>query len=48
MCMAKTLQWEYDGEIPITMWINTFNYFQTHWNTLKNTINILKYTINTL
>jgi hypothetical protein len=24
--MAKTLQWEWDGEIPITMSINTFKY----------------------
>jgi hypothetical protein len=33
--MAKKLQWEYDGEIPITMSINTSKYFQTHWNALK-------------
>jgi hypothetical protein len=36
MRMAKTLQWEYNGEIPITMSINTFKYFQTNWNILKN------------
>jgi hypothetical protein len=29
--ITKTLQWEYDGEIPITMSINTFKYFQMHW-----------------
>jgi hypothetical protein len=27
VCMAKILQWEYDGEIPITMSINTLKYF---------------------
>jgi hypothetical protein len=46
--MAKTLQWEYDDKIPITMSIDTIKYFQTHWNTLKHTINTLKHTINTL
>jgi hypothetical protein len=33
--MAKTFQWENDIEIPITMPINTFKYFQMHWNTLE-------------
>jgi hypothetical protein len=33
--MAKMLQWKYDGEIPIPMLINTFKYFQMHWNTLR-------------
>jgi hypothetical protein len=28
--MTKSLQCTYDGEIPITMSINTFKYFQTH------------------
>jgi hypothetical protein len=28
--MAKTLQREYDGEIAITMSINTFHYYQVH------------------
>jgi hypothetical protein len=33
--MAKTLQWECDGEIPITMLINTFKNIEIHWNSLK-------------
>jgi hypothetical protein len=39
--MAKMLQWECDGEISITTfvdnWITTFvdNCIQTHWNTPK-------------
>jgi hypothetical protein len=48
--MAKTLQWECDGEIPITMrmwwWNSNYNvekYIQTHWNTLKCTICALNY-----
>jgi hypothetical protein len=28
--MAKTLQWECGGEIPITMLINTFKYIETY------------------
>jgi hypothetical protein len=34
MCMAKTLQRECDGEIPITMSINTFKYIEIQWNRL--------------
>jgi hypothetical protein len=34
MCMAKTLQWECDGEIPITMSINTLKHIEIHWNIL--------------
>jgi hypothetical protein len=28
--MAETLQWEYDGEIPIIMSINTLKYIKTY------------------
>jgi hypothetical protein len=46
--MAKTLQWKYDGKIPITMLINTYRHIEIHWNTLKHIINTLKCIINTL
>jgi hypothetical protein len=39
--MVKTLQWECDGQIPITMSI--FKHIEIQWNTLKHTINALKY-----
>jgi hypothetical protein len=41
--MAKTLQWECDGEFNY----NVDKYIQTHWNTLKHTINALRYIIGT-
>jgi hypothetical protein len=34
VCMAKTLQWECDGKIPITLSINTFKHIEIHWNIL--------------
>jgi hypothetical protein len=33
--MAKIFEWECDGEIPITMLINTLKYTQILSNTLK-------------
>jgi hypothetical protein len=36
--MVKTLQWECDGKIPITMSINTFKHIQILSNTMKHTI----------
>jgi hypothetical protein len=39
--MAKILQWECDGKIPITILANTFKYIEINWNTSKYTINIL-------
>jgi hypothetical protein len=41
VCMAKTLQWECVGEIPITMSINTFKHIEIHWNILLMHWNIL-------
>jgi hypothetical protein len=32
--MAKMLEWECDGEIPITMSIDTFKHIEIHWNIL--------------
>ena len=34
VCMAKALKWECDGEISITMLINTFKHIEIHWNIL--------------
>jgi hypothetical protein len=44
--MAKMLQWESDGEIPITMLINQthsnkLKYIEIHWNILFMHWNIL-------
>jgi hypothetical protein len=42
--VAKTSQWECDGEISITMLINTFKHIEIHH---KYTINTFKYTMHT-
>ena len=36
MCMTKNFKWECDGEIPISILINTFKYVETHLITLKS------------
>jgi hypothetical protein len=47
MCMAKMLQWEYNGEIPIIMSINTFGYIYIYYYYISIYSNILWIYLNT-